>query len=195
MENSVFQYYGGASIATASVLIDGVIITLVETNLPYQIVTNLTSSEALVRSQGNEEGPAFRYSIDLTNNVFNPHPILYLGEGTSTDSKGTYTQGLESNPDVIEPSAAILTRTLGLNWPWIQPLAYRGKRDSEVILSNFQAYQRLFAQYAQILTQIEFSTEGLIPSDDVMRQIGYSRRILAFNSQLRRKDPILLGWY
>lgn len=194
MPNSVLQYYGGALISTVSVTGDGITYTLIRTNLPYQIVSHLSPESALTKPQAGE-GNSFSYSIDLNEITFNPNLVSYLGDGTSAAKKSSSISGLEYIESEIPTSPSVLSTTTGLHWPWVQPIAYKGKRDSAVLLSNFQAFQRLFAQYEQIISSIVIPTTGFLPTDAVQAQIGYTRRILAFQSQLRRQDPILLGWY
>ena len=192
MPNSPLQYYGCVSIAESTVTVDGNSYTLVETNLPYQMVTNLSATNALVQSQGGS--PTYSFTVDLsTGFIFNANPVAYLGEGTASQG-GTLTQGLEDSTNIPLPNDT-LTQITGFHWPWVQPIAYRGKRDSAVLLSNFQAFQRLFAQYTQILRALTISTSGFLVSDEVAAQIGYARNITNFQNLLRRKDPLFIGWY
>lgn len=194
MPNSVLQYYGGALISTVSVTGDGIVYTLIRTNLPYQIVSHLSPESALAKPQAGD-GNSFSYSIDLNEITFNPNLVSYLGDGVSEAKKSSSISGLEYNNIEIPMAPSVLSTTTGVHWPWVQPVAYKGKRDSAVLLSNFQAFQRLFAQYEQIISSIVIPATGFLPTDAVQAQIGYTRRILAFQSQIRRQDPILLGWY
>lgn len=195
MPNSVLQYYGGAEIMSSTVLVDGITYTLAITNLPFQIVTHLSTDSALVKPQAGE-GQTLSYSIDYNvSQGFIYNPVLYLGEGGAESKQATSIQGLELSTSEVSLPSKVLTSVSGLKWPWIQPIAYRGKRDSATLLANFQAFQQIFAQYAQIFSTLTIATTGLLPTDDTLAKIGYARRITAFQSQLRRQDPILLGWY
>jgi hypothetical protein len=88
-----------------------------------------------------------------------------------------------------------LNSIVGLNWPWLLPIPYQGKRDHATFMANLQVFGRAYAQLAKLIGDLELQERALLVDDDTHARVGYVREQERFFEMIRSRDPVLLGWF